>query len=905
MILITETWCNNEITNAMLNLPGYNIEPELRIDRNDTLNGIGGGLLVYIRDNLFVKPIPVRNNFNMFTRFEVINSDSKDDRRSVTKPNLTVTLVYRPPRSRNVNTEELCKLFENSGENSIIIGDFNFPTINWNELTADRNCETFLQSTIDNNFEQLIHFPTHIRGNILDLVFTNRPENVLNVESLGNLSTSDHSILSVEIVFRSKFNSSNEFIEDWKNGDLDGLKQYLARVNWRRDLQTLDTNDGWKFFKDKLSSGIDYFIPKTRRRKPNNHQWMTKTVKRLVRLKQRQYNLYQQDRSIANYEQFKKTEKLCKRAVRSAKRKFEQSIANNGNKRPFNSYIKSKTSSRVNIGPLKVNGDLITDNSEMASALNTAFSSVFTAEDSTNIPSCPDPPVGFAIYGTYFDTETVKKKILKLKYSNSSGPDKISSRFLIDHVDSLSLPLSLIFMKSMQSGVVPQDWRDANVTPIFKKGSKHSTDNYRPVSLTSIPCKIMESIMKDEMLDYLLRHSLLKSSQHGFMPKKSCATNLLEFLEKITEFFDNGTPVDILYLDFSKAFDKVPHRRLLAKVETLGIKGDLLKWIDSWLTGRKQRTVLNGCFSEWASVESGVPQGSVLGPLLFIIFINDLDDFVENINIMLKFADDTKLGHRSDSMEDINCLQLAINKLIEWSEIWCMKFNIGKCKIMHIGRNNIRNVYTMAGQPLQVVDNERDIGVIINDNLKPSLQCAHASRRASAVLTQISRAFMYRDKKVFLQLYKQFVRCHLEFAIPAWSPWLVGDIEVLEKVQKRAVNMIVGLRSKTYEDKLIELGLTTLEIRRKRYDLVQTFKILNGFDKVIPSIWFRTVDNQHTRLTRNTSYNKNLIARRFKTDIRRNFFSVRVVSLWNSLPIEVKESRNVTIFKTKLEELVI
>ena len=323
----------------------------------------------------------------------------------------------------------------------------------------------------DKKLDLFLHFPTHKRGNILDLVFTNRPENVLNVESLGNLSTSDHSILSVEIVFNSKFNSSNEFIEDWKNGDLDGLKQYLERVNWRRDLHTLDTNDGWKFFKDKLSSGIDYFIPKTRRRKPNNHQWMTKTVKRLVRLKQRQYNLYQQDRSIANYDQFKKTEKLCKRAVRSSKRKFEQSIANNGNKRPFNSYIKSKTSSRVNIGPLKVNGDLITDNSEMATALNTAFSSVFTAEDSTNIPNCPDPPVGFAIYGTYFDTETVKKKILKLKYSNSSGPDKISSRFLIDHVDSLSLPLSLIFTKSMQSGVVPQDWRDANVTPIFKKGS--------------------------------------------------------------------------------------------------------------------------------------------------------------------------------------------------------------------------------------------------------------------------------------------------------------------------------------------------------------------------------------------------------------------------------------------------
>ena len=281
----------------------------------------------------------------------------------------------------------------------------------------------------------------------------------------------------------------------------------------------------------------------------------------------------------------------------------------------------------------------------------------------------------------------------------------------------------------------------------------------------------------------------------------------------------------------------------------------------------------------------------------------DLDDYVENINIMLKFADDTKLGHRSDSDEDINCLQIAINKLVEWADCWCMKFNVGKCKIMHIGRKNNQHVYTMAGQPLQVIDNEKDIGVIISNNMKPSLQCANASRRASAVLTQISRAFMYRDKNTFLQLYKQFVRCHLEFAIPAWSPWLVSDIEILERVQKRAVRMIVGLHGRTYEEKLIELGLKTLESRRKRYDLVQTFKIINGFDKVNSSIWFRMVDDQQTRLTRNTSYNKNLIATRFKTDIRRNFFSCRVVSLWNNLPIEVKESKSVISFKTKLENI--
>ena len=903
VILITETWCSEEISNAMLNIPGYFIEPELRLDRTDTMNGIGGGLLVYVKDNLIVKPIPVENNFNMFKRFEIISNESKDDGRFKTKPNLTVTLVYRPPRSRNENTQELCKLFRNSGENSLFIGDFNFPTINWSDQTSDRNCEPFLQCVIDNNFEQLVTFPTHVRGNILDLVFANRPENILNIEALGNLSNSDHTILSVDVIFRSKFNSSEEMIHDWKNGDTEGLKEYLRMVNWNVELDGLDAEECWYSFKGKLESGINQFIPKARRRKNNNHQWMTRQVKRIVRQKQRHYNLYQADRTKANFDQYKKTEKACKKSVRSAKRKFEQNIAKNGNKRPFNSYIKSKTASKINIGPLKVGNNLVSDNLGMATILNNTFSSVFTEEDLSNVPFCPSLSQEFSVSDVHFDLESIKKKIMKLKCSSSSGPDNISSRFLQNHVDSLVTPLSIIFSKSLESGVVPQDWRDANVTPIFKKGAKNSPDNYRPVSLTSIPCKIMESIMKDEIIDYLLRYQLINPSQHGFMPNKSCATNLLVFLEKITDLFDNSFPVDVVFLDFSKAFDKVPHKRLLAKMEQLGIRGNLLKWTESWLTNRKQRTVLNGTCSTWTKVISGVPQGSVLGPLLFVIFINDIDNFTRNITIMLKFADDTKLGNVASGPEDFDNLQQTINDLLVWADTWCMKFNTAKCKVLHLGRSNTKHIYNMNGSDLQSIDSERDIGVLMSCNLKPSLQCTQAANRASAILKQITRAFMYRDRKVFLLLYKQFVRCHLEFAIPAWSPWLVQDIEILERVQKRAVNFIVGLSGRTYEDKLRELKITSLAERRKKFDMVQTFKILNGHDRVDSSIWFKTVGDNANRLTRNTAYRNNLVATRSRTDIRKNFFSNRVVNLWNSLPTDVKDARTVKLFKARLEKI--
>ena len=366
----------------------------------------------------------------------------------------------------------------------------------------------------------------------------------------------------------------------------------------------------------------------------------------------------------------------------------------------------------------------------------------------------------------------------------------------------------------------------------------------------------MESIMRDEIVDHLVTYQLIISSQYGFMSNKSCTTNLLEFLETITKCFDAGEPMDLIYLDFSKAFDKVPHKRLLRKMESLGIKGNILRWVKAWLTNRRQCTVLNGSSSGWADVLSGVPQGSVLGPLLYVIFINDLDDCTRLISTMQKFADDTKLGNVAASLQDCQVLQDSIDKLVGWADTWGMQFNVKKCK-------------------------------------------------ANAVLTQISRAFQYRDRRVFLQLYKQFVRCHLEFSTPAWSLWQTGDIQLLEQVQRRAVRLINGLQGVTYEERLAELGLRTLEERRIRIDLVQTCKILNGYDKVDCKTWFNIVGNHALRATRSTGYHKNIIGNRANTEIRRHFFSNRVVAQWNSLPEYVKDSPTVHVFKNRLDKTVI
>ena len=493
----------------------------------------------------------------------------------------------------------------------------------------------------------------------------------------------------------------------------------------------------------------------------------------------------------------------------------------------------------------------------------------------------------------------MREKIRKLKPASAAGPDGIGPRLLQETIDFAAPALTSIFRASVEEGVVPGDWREANVTPIFKKGAKSNPSNYRPVSLTSVPGKLLESLIKDELMDHFKKNRVIFPSQHGFMPNKSCTSNLLEFFDLVTKIVDGGEPFDAVFLDFAKAFDKVPISPLLAKLKGLGVSGQLLAWIEAWLTNRRQQVVLNGSCSSWAEVDSGVPQGSILGPVLFLVFINDLDLQLAMVDICRKFADDTKLGQRAATTEQRQLLQQALDQLAKWADTWGMAFNLDKCKVMHIGKNNLRQPYYMSGRCLNTTEEERDVGVMINSSLRPGSQCAKAAKTAGAVLGQITRAFHYRDRQVFVQLYKQYVRPHLEFAGPAWSPWTGADIEVLERVQRKAVGMVTGLTARTYEEKLGELGLTTLEERRHQQDILQVFKIVRGFDDVDVSQMFEmTGETVPGRMTRQTADPHNIRVQRCRLDVRKYFFSHRVVEPWNRLPPSLKGARSVHGFKS-------
>ena len=632
--------------------------------------------------------------------------------------------------------------------------------------------------------------------------------------------------------------------------------------------------------------------------------WMTTEILQEVRLKRRLWAKHKRSPTTQNKEEYKKVERSLQYKIRRAKKNWEQELAlDQNNPRKFYSYLRSKTGSRVGVGPLKVDGETVTGNEEMAEALNNYFGSVFQKEDETNIPSARVRTVKSKCRGVNFRPSIVKKMIKQLKTNSAPGPDGITPRLLQELVDEVAVPLGTIFTKSMEEGLVPEDWRIANVTPIFKKGQKSSPANYRPISLTSVVGKVMEKVIKITLTSHLKRNKLIRPSQHGFMQNKSCATNLLEYMEVVTKMIDQGESMDIIYLDFAKAFDLVPKQRLLAKLKAHGIDGNLLNWIAAWLTNRKQKVVLNGKSSSSTPVTSGVPQGSILGPVLFAIFINDIDEGVEDlVKVLLKFADDTKIGHTSNREEDRKVLQIALDKLCEWAHRWGMSFNIDKCHILHVGRSNPEQKYYMDGKELAKTEAEKDIGVLITSNMKPAKQCEKAARTANQILHQILRAFSYRDRTVLPNIYKQFVRPHIEFAVQAWSPWQAGDIEMLEAVQKKMVRQVSGLKGTTYEEKLTELGMDTLEQRRRDQDLIQTFKIIRGLDDVSVGTWFSLIPEDRERRTRAVEGGLNIRAEVSRLELRRNFFSQRVAEAWNQLPLSTKNAATLTEFKNLLRK---
>jgi len=890
------------ISSCRVDIPDYfrfsNFDPD-HIEQTAGLRGI----CIYV----FNKLVPTEVSFSHSQLIEslwikiILNGSN----------NILIGCVYRSPSSSLENsTNSLCQLLKQAVKSTssyLICGDFNYNNIDWENICLTSNNSTvqsFLDTVQDLFMFQHILKPTRYRGeetpNLLDLVFTDDENMIENLTYLPGLGNSDHLCISYDLITPSSQVIESDDVPKYNvyHADFENMKLLLSAVEWETEMTDLSVNDCWDYFSTTFNEIMRTCIPLAKPKHRKNI-YMTKEAMIMKNKKNRLWRNYTVSKSPEDLVAFKHARDSLRSLTRQLRSDFEKNLAGNikTNSKCFWKYVNSRIQSRFPIKDLTTSdGCVIESDKDKANAFNKFFSSVFTIEDGSSLPDFSinvDAPI---LNDVPITPEIVYTKLSNLNPNKAAGPDNWPPKVLKEMAEQLCIPLTILFRKSLNTSTLPTSWKRGHVIPIHKKGSRRLVDNYRPITLTSIVGKLLESIVKDHILDSFIRNNLLSSYQHGFMPGKSCVTQLLYVMELWTESLDQGNPIDVIYFDFRKAFDSVPHARLLLKLQTYGIRGNLLKWIRHFLMDRKQRVIVHNEQSEWCDVISGVPQGSVLGPLLFAIYVNDLPEVVQSL--LFLFADDTKLFRSIVSDLDVAQLQADVDNFLIWTKNWLLNINNSKCKCMRIGISSVSSHnYLINGESLCTTIAEKDLGVIIDQNLKFHQHAAAAAAKANRILGLISKCFEHLDVDTLPLLYKTLVRPSLEYANAIWGPHYITDQKLLERVQRRATKLVPSLKDLPYAERLSHLQLPSLCYRRKRGDMILVYQMLNGLLNIDSSFFFSSTVYHSTR-----GHKFKLSKQHFHKNIRSHALSIRVINDWNSLPDYIVNASSLTLFKQLLDE---
>lgn len=905
MVIGTESWLNEEIVDNEIFGKDYIIH---RRDRGSK----GGGIFISVKETYASYVNWKDDQFEMMSVNVIVG-----------KATLQVIGIYKPPRSDLKIMDQLDMYLQNQLNLAnkhkyavtVIGGDMNLPHILWESSVISENPSQELISNFLNKNEFVQTVPRGTRrcavnstkSNLLDIFLVTPQEVVKYCEVTEGIS--DHDAVLLEI-FTKVDNSTSRRAEPrtiklYNKSDVEGITNYLGNsFNTWNSNESAGLEERWEKFKSIVNQAQDMFVPVKKLKHNPDPIYYTPQIRKLQRkcsklYKTRRYN------SIA----FKSLNQELLKMKKLAYNKYMSKLLDTGDSvkgnrdstgnmvwSKFFKHLNQRKGNSSQIPTLVKNDVKVSLDIDKANMLNNQYASVFGKKELFNRENVVDNDADIFT----MSNGSIQKVLEGLKSHKAPGLDGISNNFLKTAAKVISPYLRIMFEISIETSLIPRDWKHASVTPIHKGGCKERPDCYRPISLTSSICKVMETLVSKYIKYHLKTNDTLISAQHGFRESHSCDSQLVSLTQEIAEVLDRRGEMDAILIDFSKAFDVVPHKNLIDKINNLGIDCRIVKWIDEWLSGRTQRVRIGGTYSTELGVTSGVPQGSVLGPLLFLVFINDIS---QNLTCSIRlFADDCILYQEIVNSYDYQNLQDNIRKIEEWVHSNKMKLNSEKSKLIKFTNKRIITYhdYILDNKLLEYEGNCKYLGVILASNLQWSEHINYVVKNGYRKLGFVMRNLKGASEEVREKAYTAIVRPSLEYASPAWDPHTKVLKDAVEKVQRKAARHVLykyGPRHSPTE-MIAELGWEPLENRRVKAKLSSLYKALVG-NPAWGDIGRRLEGVQrHGR----HDHDVKLFQRGYNTNIGKHSFLNDSIQFWNGLPSDVVHPfpENVETFRYRL-----
>jgi len=875
VITVSETFLHQGVSDDVFSIQGFhNI---IRKDRD----GHGGGVAIYIRNN-----IP----FKRVHEFEVPDLEAIWVSINTVEGKILVCCCYRPP-DYNDFWSSLDSVIDNIKQSNHYKHIFLFGDLNADLKTGNGN--KLCQFCTTHNLHYVIHEPTRLTATsqtILDQVITNAPNFVSSVEVSPPVSTNDHCTVSAKFNFSIQTNKAY-FRDVWlfKQADFDGFRNALSSADFDSVFDNDNVDDVCSAWSEKFLFIAKSHIPnRTVQIRPNDSPWYNSRLRLMKRKMLRMFRKFKLTKNDQNWERYKNQRNEYQQALDKAEEDYNRSLTDSlkdsKNSKAWWRTVKhllGKGSYR-SLPPMELNDTYLTNNQDKASAFNDFFLS-HSNIDTSNARLPPDNFIEEKLASIDISHQDVLDQLRCIDPSKATGPDGISPKLLFEAGHTIVPSLTKLFNMCLSSCTVPQMWKYANVLPLYKKGDRSNINNYRPVSLLSCTSKLLERIIFKYLYNFIRDNKILTPHQSGFQSGDSTTHQLAYLYHVFSQALDVKKDVRIVFCDISKAFDRVWHEGLLFKLQKIGIGGNLLSFLKHYLTNRYQKVVVEGQSSEPGLIKAGVPQGSVLGPLLFLIYINDLpDNLVTNIKL---FADDTSLYIEvEDPEQSAEIMNSDLQTIKSWADQWLVNFSASKTKLMTCSFRNTNHPNIMFDNVLLTeTKSNKHLGLTLCSNLNWSEHIRSILNSVSPMADVLKKLKYNLDRDSLEKIYFSFIRPKLEYGCHIWDNCFNIDANLLEDFQWNMARIVTGARRGTSHDLINkELNWPSLADRRKGTKLKNFIKIIN---KDAPEYLQSLIPHKIGDIRPQSRHSADFYPVKARTETFKNSFIPSAIKLYNSLDV--------------------